>query len=215
MKLSIHRGAPGSPIIYLNAAEDVSTELIKLLPYDFTLAAITGLSWNSDLTPWPAPALFGDGEPFPGNGDAYLDLLLNEIIPETEKGGRPAWRGIAGYSLAGLFAIYSLTKTDLFQRAASVSGSLWYPGIIPAVLSSDARPQCLYLSLGDRESRGRAASVLGNTERIASHFSDRGVPVLFELNTGNHFTEPLERTAKALSWLLSFPQTPSQSLSRT
>lgn len=50
---------------------------------------------------------------------------------------RRVFIGIAGYSLAGLFALYALYKTDVFTRVASMSGSLWFPGImgIPAALS--------------------------------------------------------------------------------
>ena len=51
--------------------------------------------------------------------------------------GKASFIGIAGYSLAGLFALYALYKTDAFTRVASMSGSLWFPGImgIPAALS--------------------------------------------------------------------------------
>ena len=64
--------------------------------------------------------------------------------------GAPRWRGIAGYSLAGLFAVYALYRTDVFARAASVSGSLWFPGFREYVFSHTplCRPDCVYFSLG-------------------------------------------------------------------
>lgn len=70
-----------------------------------------------------APILYLN--PFTGGADNYLRLLTEEIIPAAEKeiNGVPCWRGIAGYSLAGLFALYGIYQTDLFSRVGSMSGS--------------------------------------------------------------------------------------------
>jgi len=77
-------------------------------------------------------------------------------MPEAEAllPGAPAWRGLAGYSLAGLFALYALYQTDVFARAASMSGSFWFEGIMEYVCSHEMKrkPDCLYFSLGDKES---------------------------------------------------------------
>ena len=155
-------------------------------------------------------------EPFPRFRVGFLSAfqrLFQAAIPvlsqkpgavcPMDDGLAPAWRGIAGYSLAGLFAIYALYRTDLFSRAASVSGSLWYPGFRDFIISSQlrARPDRLYLSLGDRESKGSTSTVLGNTEAIAAHFSSIGISTLFELNPGNHFTDPAGRTAKGIDFI--------------
>lgn len=78
-----------------------------------------------------------NGASYTSGADGYLRLLINQIIPKAESllQGTPAWRGIAGYSLAGLFALYSIYQTDAFSRVASVSGSLWFPGIKEYVVS--------------------------------------------------------------------------------
>lgn len=119
----------------------------------------------------------------------------------------PCWRGIAGYSLAGLFALYALYGTPLFTRAASVSGSLWYPGIrqylfthVPLV-----QPEKLYFSLGDRESRTRnplLCQVEQNTREIYQFYQSRGVNTLLKMNPGNHYRQAPQRTAAGLLWLL-------------
>ena len=89
---------------------------------------ISGFDWNQNLSPWPAPAAWKGTPDFSGGANAFLDELTGEVLPEVrvELGYDPAWYGIAGYSLAGLFAVYSLYRTDVFRRAASASGSMWF-----------------------------------------------------------------------------------------
>ena len=110
--------------------------------------------------------------------------------------------------MAGLFALYALYRTDLFSRAASVSGSLWFPGMKEYVFSHESRrrPDCLYFSLGDKESKTRnpvLRSVRQDTEEIHAFFREKGIDTVFQLNLGNHFTQAAERTAAGLCWLLS------------
>ena len=81
------------------------------------------------MAPWDIPPISKNDTPCTGGADSYLDLLLSKIIPEAERQlrGTPVWRGIAGYSLAGLFAVYAMYQTGAFSRIASMSGSLWFP----------------------------------------------------------------------------------------
>ena len=85
------------------------------------------------MVPWDSPPAFKNAAPCTGGADNYLRLLILEIIPmaEEELNGVPCWRGIAGYSLAGLFALYAIYQTDLFSRVGSISGSLvsWNEGV--------------------------------------------------------------------------------------
>ena len=48
------------------------------------LAAISGVDWNRDLSPWPAPKVFRGGEDFGGEGPAFLDMLTEQIVPLVE-----------------------------------------------------------------------------------------------------------------------------------
>lgn len=108
------------------------------------------------MTPWYMGPISKHDTPCTGGADDYLKLLLDEIIPEAEAllPGAPAQRGLAGYSLAGLFALYALYQTDVFARAAGMSGSFWFEGIMEYVCSHEMKrkPDCLYFSLGDKES---------------------------------------------------------------
>jgi hypothetical protein len=175
---------------------------------NFALTAIGNLNWNHDLSPWPTPTIGNNKYGF-GGADGYIKKLTNEIIPEirAELGFEPEFRAIAGYSLAGLFAIYTAYKTDIFSRVASVSGSLWFPGFTEfAETNNFARtPDLIYLSLGEAEAKTRdknLAPVRKNTEKLAEIYKSHKIPTIFELNPGNHFTETILRTAKGIKNLL-------------
>ena len=117
------------------------------------LAAISGVDWNWELSPWSAPKAFQNGADFGGQASVLLDVLTRQIISLTEEHLRcvPEFRGIAGYSLAGLFALWAVYQTDLFDRAASISGSLWFDGFLDFMRANTPKAKLIYLSLGDRE----------------------------------------------------------------
>ena len=136
--------------------------------------------------------------------------MTEEIIPKAEEmaAGRILWRGLAGYSLGGLFAVYSQYHTEAFSRIASVSGFLWYPGLMEYVQEHrmEVRPTHAYFSLGSKESSARnpiLKTVQRNTETIKTLYQIAGIDTVFELNPGNHFANAAERTAAGLSWILS------------
>ena len=203
----------GSPVIYLNTVSDEGRQVYEAAQVagcpPFTLVAISNLGWNRDMSPWDSPAAFKKGEPFTGGADGYLRLLVEEIMPEAEKElpGPPAWRGIAGCSLAGLFALYAIYQTDVFSRVGCMSGSLWFPGFKEYICSHEPkrRPDSIYFSLGGREAKTRnpvLKTVQENTEAIHAHFLAQGIDTVFQLNPGNHFVHGLERTMAGIRWLL-------------
>ena len=203
----------GSPIVYLNCFAGEGYEVLKALHnignFDLTLAAISGLDWGRDMSPWPAPPIRKGSPDFAGGGDKYLGIFIESLIPAVESSlpSPPGWRGIAGYSMAGLFAVYSLFKTGAFTRAASVSGSLWYPGFLEYAASHEpaAVTERVYFSLGDREHKTRNASmrpVRENTEKIERLFHGRVPETTFRLEPGGHFDAPAERTARGIAWLI-------------
>ena len=203
-----------APIIYLNTFSGEGQkiyEAARAANYpQFTLVAISDLDWNHDMVPWDSPSAFKNAEPCTGGADDYLRLLTEEIIPTAEReiAGVPRWRGIAGYSLAGLFALYAIYQTDLFSRVGSMSGSLWFPSMKEYIFSHEPKrlPDYMYFSLGDKESKTRnpiLRSVRQNTEEIQSFFQDKGIDTVFQLNPGNHYDHAVERTAAGLCWLLS------------
>ena len=201
------------PLIVLNTFEgggaQVLEEARKLGGGDFSLLSVGGLDWNRDMSPWECAPVMAQDEGYAGGADSYLSLLLEEILPEGLKRlpESPSWTGIAGYSLAGLFALYALYRTDTFARAASMSGSLWFPGFGDFVRSHDMKraPEKLYLSLGDKEAKTRnpyLKTVQENTEAAVQLYRDRGLDVTWELNPGNHFRDAEKRSAKGILGIL-------------
>ena len=204
----------GAPIIYLNTYSDEGQQVFEAAQVAgcplCTLVAVSNLDWNHDMAPWDSPAAFKKGEPFTGGADDCLRPLVEEIIPRAEKElvGPPAWRGIAGYSLAGLFALYAIYQTDVFSRVGCMSGSLWFPGFKEHIFSHEPkrRPDCIYFSLGDKEAKTRnpiLKTVQENTEEIQTFYQNKGIDTVFQLNPGNHFVQGIERTIAGIQWLLS------------
>lgn len=207
---------PGAPVIYLHAAADEGRQVFAAARAagcpPFTLVAVCTPDWNRDMAPWDSPAAFKGGQPFTGGADGHLRLLTETILPQAEKAlpGPPAWRGIAGYSLAGLFALYAVYRTDVFSRVGCISGSLWFPGFRAYVFSHTPRrrPDCVYFSLGDKEAKTRnpvLQTVQEDTRAIHAFFRAQGIDTAFRLHPGGHFAQSAERTAAGIRWLLGRP----------
>ena len=204
----------GAPVIYLPVVMGDGNEVYErcreLDCPPFTLVAIGGLDWNHELSPWECDGTIRDAEPFGGQASGFLDELLNWIIPEAESSlpQPPTWRGIAGYSLAGLFALWSLWQTDAFSRAASASGSLWFPGFIDYAheYTMSNAPDAVYLSLGKKEAKTpnrMMRHVLDDTRAMEELFIERDIPTMLELNPGNHFAQTDLRMARGIHWVLA------------
>ncbi len=214
-KVSVFPSAtPSRPVVYLNTFGEEGKQVFQILQDsdcpEFTLVAVSNLEWNHDMSPWNIPPISANNTPCTGGADDYLKLLIDKIMPEAEKNikGKPLWRGIAGYSLAGLFAIYSIYQTDVFSRAASMSGSLWFPRIKEYIFSHDVKrkPDYIYFSLGNRESKTRnkfLKCVQQNTEEIETFYKSQGINTVFRLNPGNHFKNTVERSADGIAWILN------------
>ena len=204
-----HSKNPGMPLVILNNYVGDGKSVMELVNAcgnkDFNLLCIGNLKWNHDMTPWYCPATSPVDTPCTGGAEEYLKLLLDEILPEGlhRVSGMPSHISIAGYSLAGLFALYAAYHTDIFDRVVSISGSLWFPDFKAYVFSHimKKKPEKVYISLGDKESKTRnkyLQTVQENTEQIVDHFQSKGLNVIFEMNPGNHFKDVALRSAKGI-----------------
>lgn len=206
--------ARSAPVIYLNTFADEGEHVQKALQdaggAPCTLVTVSVSEWERDMSPWAVPPISKNAAPCTGGADAHLRLLVEEILPQAERtlSGEPIWRGLAGYSLAGLFALYALYKTDVFTRAASVSGSLWYPNFLEYARTQEMKriPKRLYFSLGDREQHTRnpyLKPVREKTQALEAFYRSRGIRTIFQSNPGNHYANRAARTAAGLHWLLA------------
>lgn len=170
---------------------------------DFCLKAVKVNSWNDELSPWPAPAVFGD-EDFGDGAAKTLEYLLRDIIGDSaEEQQQKTYLG--GYSLAGLFALWAGTQTDRFSGIAAASPSVWFPSFREYIKEKPMLAPAVYLSLGDREEKTKnpvMAQVGDAIREVHGVLLAAGKGCILEWNKGNHFMESDLRTAKAFAWLL-------------
>ena len=181
----------------LEGIENEVRTIRELTEADFQLIAVKVESWNRDLSPWKAPAVFGN-EGFGDGATEFLDEIL-KLCPD----GRTCF--IGGYSLAGLFALWAAYRTGWFAGTAAASPSVWFPGFPEFMRNNRIQTSAVYLSLGDREEKTRnpVMAAVGNRIREAEDIlKNQGVRCRLEWNPGNHFRDADIRTAKAFAWVL-------------
>ena len=205
-------GDPAADTLLIQMVDDHDLEVIEKETahikeltggQNFCLKAVRVNSWNTDLSPWPAPAVFGD-EDFGEGASRTLEILLREIIPEILSENEKIYLG--GYSLAGLFALWAGYQTDFFEGIAAASPSIWFPGFTDYMRANTLQAGAVYLSLGDREERTKSPfmSQVGNAIRDGyAVLRNAGINCTLEWNKGNHFKNPDLRTAKAFAWLMT------------
>ena len=181
---------------------DSEVSAIAQSNHKFLFAAIPVTNWSDELSPWEAPAVWGK-QGFGGNAMDTLHFLTEQVIltlkqqfdlPENIK------IILGGYSLAGLFALWASTQTDLFYGIAAASPSVWFPGWIEFEQQHPTQAQYIYLSLGDKEKHTKntvMAAVGDNIRTLHSRLADRGADCTLEWNSGGHFKDADLRTAKA------------------
>ena len=208
-------GDSGSDTLLIQMVDDHDLEVIEKEAalirelsggQNFCLKAVKVKSWSHDLSPWPAPAVFGNEE-F-GDGAAQTLLFLqDEVLSNLPKNSASAISRvyIGGYSLAGLFALWAGYQTDCFDGIAAASPSIWFPGFLEYMRNNRIRTEAVYLSLGDREEKTKnpLMSQVGNAIRDAETILKKeGKECILEWNKGNHFKEADYRTAKAFAWVM-------------
>ena len=229
--LSVHTqmsSVAGASVVYLLG--DVADHSPVQVPEGVSLVNVGVDLWEENFSPWCAPRVFAKGPNFGDGAQKTLDTLINQVIPwaESELSEPPAYRALVGYSLAGLFSLWTGVSQQVargcqhdataphvdapaatFQRIGAVSGSFWFPGLLNYVdqqLSGGVVGLThAYLSLGDREARTPNPQIMHvreNAELLASKLENAGITSTFELNRGNHFQNVEGRMQKALDWLV-------------
>ena len=166
-----------------------------------SILMIRNPDWNNDLSPWPAARVFRKGEDFGGGADKTIALIREWLESHP---GQFEKTVIAGYSLAGLFALYAAAQLECFDGCVSASGSLWYPDFVQWLESHPVHCGTVYLSLGDQEKKARnplMASVEEKTNQVYGLISSYA-GCTFVMNPGNHFSDPQGRLLAGIEWVL-------------
>lgn len=177
--------------------------------HSVTIVAITGMDWDNDLTPWPAPGQPPGSPDFRGNADAFLSLLVGRVVPCVEQRlniSAGAERTLAGVSLSGLFALWQWMKNDTFRNIISLSGSFWYEGFAKWIKAQPAAQKTgrAYFLLGDQEAKTKVKAfqpVETDTREIVDYLHRNGVKEIFELVPGNHYQYGEQRLNRAFGWM--------------
>lgn len=172
----------------------------------FAILCVTDADWDHDLSPWPAKRAFKGGNDFSGNAEIFLKILTDDLLPAAKEKTGHLPTAIAGYSLAGLFSLWSLTKTNAFSAASCMSGSLWFDGFLEYMESHPyiGKPFFLYFSLGDRErftKHPRFYTCWENMMRIKAMAENSGIASVYVEHKGNHFADVPVRIAAGLKAL--------------
>lgn len=205
MKRTVY-GNPDADLVLIQMADDHDlegmesevAEIKRLTNQAFCLLAIKVQDWNLDLSPWPAPAVFGKHD-FGGGAADTLNEVLKCCTDPNKK------YVLGGYSLAGLFSLWAACQTGVFQGVAAASPSLWFPGFLDYLRGNPIHAGSVYLSLGDREEKTRnpvMASVGDRIREAHALLQEQGVATVLEWNQGNHFQDADIRTAKAFAWVM-------------
>ena len=175
--------------------------------YHFLFAAVPVESWNDELSPWEAPAVWGK-QGFCGKARKTLLFLTEQVIPTLKRQfdlPENVKIILGGYSLAGLFALWASTQTDLFYGIAAASPSVWFPGWMEFEQQHPIQAQRVYLSLGNKEEHTKnavMAAVGDNIRTLHSRLAERGADCTLEWNSGGHFKDADLRTARAFQWAM-------------
>ena len=206
---------------------DQEVEAIKeLSDKPFSLVAFMIKDWNQELTPWVAPPVFGK-TPFGDGAEKTLKFITSQLLPEVQENIPHLILG--GYSLAGLFALWTGYQTDKFEGIAAASPSVWYPKWIDYASENKPLAKSVYLSLGDKEEKaknrwnseshqtrlnGRVVTEVGKANPVMAQVGNairkqhelltgQEINTLLEWNAGNHFVDSDKRMAKGFAWAIN------------
>jgi len=172
----------------------------------FVLATIELEDWMADLLPWPDGNISRD----PAAGHRALDTLdyvLLSLVPELQRRYGPLPMILGGYSLGGLFALWTSAQTDSFVAIAAASPSVWIRDWIPFARIHPPLADKVYLSLGDQEERvkNQAIARVGDSLRaqyalLQEQLGPGHCTLVWE--QGNHFHDNEGRLARAFAWCM-------------
>jgi hypothetical protein len=142
-----------------------------------------------------------------GAEDTY-QYLEKVLLPYIKANMHPIRLILGGYSLGGLFALWSVTRTDAFDAVYAGSPSLWMEGWNEYADTHPLKVNYAYMSLGDKEecTRKQPFCIIGDRVRLQHkrHEAQLGSDhCILEWNEGGHFNEIEMRKAKGAAWIIS------------
>ena len=143
-----------------NDTEELERQITYIednLQTQFIHIAIRIEKWNAELTPWPAPPVFGK-IPFGDGAHSTLLYIVDELLPTLKERYSIEFNKentiLGGYSLAGLFSLWAGYQQNIpLHGIVSASPSAWYTGWLDYAQTHQPQIEHAYLSLGDKEEK--------------------------------------------------------------
>ena len=173
----------------------------------FSLIAFKIEDWNNELSPWEAPPAFGN-KTFGSGAKDTLEFIENRLIPTVKEKynlNDEVRFILGGYSLAGLFSLWSEYKSNTFSGIAAASPSVWFDGWEEFMNNNTPLSNTIYLSLGDTEekTKNKVMSKVGdNIRKQEEVLKNNNINTILEWNKGGHFSDSDIRVAKAFVWCI-------------
>ena len=148
-----------------------------------------------------------EGDLRPTGAEDTYQYLEKVLLPYIKANMHPIRLILGGYSLGGLFALWSVTRTDAFDAVFAGSPSLWMEGWNEYADAHPLKVRYAYMSLGDKEecTRKQPFCIIGDRVRLQHkrHEAQLGSDhCILEWNEGGHFNEIEMRKAKGAAWCL-------------
>lgn len=114
---------------------------------------------KGEYSPWPSSNFAEQYGHFSGDGEKYLEYIVNKLKPYVDHTFRTLPdrnnTGIAGASLGGLISLYAGIKyNQVFSKVIGISPSAWFEDFIPFAEKARCRDLCIYHDVGQLEGRG-------------------------------------------------------------
>ena len=129
---------------------------------EMIVVGITNTDRTRDLSPTHVTTTVGGGNtalqfPTSGGADKFLKFIETELIPDIEKRYRvQPYRILAGHSLGGMFAVYTMvSKPELFNAYVAVSPALHWDNQVVVKRAEDffktrkEFPATLFMTIGN------------------------------------------------------------------
>ena len=182
-------------------------EILEKTDNQFSLIAFKIEDWNNELSPWEAPSAFGN-KSFGSGAKDTLEFIESKLIPTVKERYNlddDIQFILGGYSLAGLFSLWSAYKSNTFSGIAAASPSVWFNGWEEFMNNNTPLSNTIYLSLGDTEekTKNKVMSAVGDNIRSQVElYKNSGITTILEWNKGGHFNDSDLRVAKAFAWCI-------------
>ena len=182
-------------------------EILKNTDELFSLIAFKIEDWNNELSPWEAPPAFGN-KSFGSGAKDTLEFIESKLIPTVKEKynlGVEIKFILGGYSLAGLFSLWSAYKSNTFSGIAAAYPSVWFNGWGEFMNNNTPLSNTIYLSLGDSEekTKNKVMSAVGDNIRKQDELlKNDNMNTILEWNKGGHFSNSDIRVAKAFTWCI-------------